>query len=50
MTSPALGGGNAYCIISSGATNLGFGEIKVISKIGKDNKCGMNKYNTAVII
>ena len=50
MTSPALGGGNAYYIISSGATNLGFGEIKVISKIGKLKKFGMNKLNTIVII
>ena len=50
MTSPALGGGNAYYIISSGATNSGFGEIKVISKIGKLNKFGTNKFNNIVIM
>ena len=50
MTSPALGGGNAYYITSCGATNLKFGEIIVISNMWKVNKNEMNKFNTFGII
>ena len=50
MTSPALGGGNAYYIISVGTTNLKFGEIKVFSNIRKVNKFGMNKFSNIGII
>ena len=50
MISPALGGGNAYYITSHGATNLEFGEIKVISNISKDINFGMNRFKTFGII
>ena len=50
MTSPDRGGGNAYHIISRGATSLEFGEIIVISEIRKVNKFGMNKSNTIGVI
>ena len=35
MTSPSLGGGSAIFLISSSATKLEFGELKVVSKIRK---------------
>ena len=38
MTSPSLGGGNAYYLISSSATKLEFGELKVVSKMRKVKK------------
>ena len=50
MTSPALGGGNVDYIISSGATKLGFGELKIISKIRKVKKFGTYEFNTIGII
>ena len=46
MTQPVLGGGNAYYITSPCATNMEFGEIKLISKLRKFNYFGMNKFNT----
>ena len=33
MTSPALGGGNVYYMSSCGATDLDFGEKKVINSV-----------------
>ena len=50
MTSPALGGGNACYIIFRAAINLEFGEIKVISRIRKVKKFGINKFNTIGIM
>ena len=50
MTSPALGGGKTSNIFSGCAINLEIGEIKVISKITKFNKFGMNMYNTFGIV
>ena len=41
-----LGGGNACYNISRGAINLEFGEIKVVSRIRKVKKFGINKFNT----
>ena len=49
-TSPALGGGKAYYIISSGAQKLEFGGLIVISKIRKVKKVGTYKFNTSGII
>ena len=46
MTSPALGGGITYHIISRGATNLELGKIRVFSKIRKVKKFGTYKFNT----
>ena len=45
MTSPAFGVGNAFYIISSGATKLEIGELKVISKIRKVIKFGTYRFN-----
>ena len=50
MTSPALGVGNTYYIISRGATHLEFCKIRVLSKMRKVIKFGTYKFNTIGII
>ena len=49
MTSPALGRGNAYYVISRGHTKLVFDELKVNSKIRNVKKLATHTFNIIAI-